>query len=678
MTDLGRRYVATAAIAVSAVEAVLTVALDRSLASAQAVANGAFVVVGALILVRRPGNGIGPLLIAFGLAFQTLITVGAIGDALFADDPDVRVWFFVAIEAAFPVAAWIMIPMLVLFPHGTIRSNGVRRFIYGTLLLAIATVIPAFLGTPSSVANPDLVLPHPFMDAPAAADARSIYDALLAVDILFTLAAALSLVWRWRRGGAVERRQIGWLAVGGVTYVVVAAVNTVVGQDRYSGEVFLFIDAVGVVLIPIAVGIAIMRYGLYEIDAIVNRSLIFGTLAAFVGGVYVLIVLGVSSIVGDSSLWLSIFATVVVALAFQPVRERVVRWANRLVYGERVTPYEVLQQFSRHSASDPAADVLPRIPELLVAGCGATSAAVWVREADGFRTASVWPPDASDRALPATDRFDDPDSDISQPVVHDGELLGGISLTKPSNEPLAPDDEALVRSLASGLGVALRNRRLTAALRVRVAELEASRERVLVAADEARRSMESDLDRGAQQMLVAVKVMLGPLRVTADGAGATKTATLLSQLEDQAGSAIASIRTFATGVYPPLLEAEGLAVALRQQATTSAVLVDVVAGDIPRSAREVEAAVYFAILEALQNTAKYSGAGRATVTLGVHGGELRFEVADDGAGFDADLAARGAGLSGMADRIDTVGGTLEIDSAPGHGTTVVGRVPAWA
>lgn len=675
---INRRQVAAGALALSLTMALVGTALHPSLASAQGVANVLLVAVGCLILVRRPGNGTGPLLIGLGLGFLVLFTVATVAEARHEDNPGLAAWLFLFDEGLFPLLAWTMVPLLLLFPSGTVRSDGERRFLVASLAVAVVTVVQGVLGTPTSVLDDEIVVPHPFLDPATAAEIDDLTELFIGAGILFILLAALSNVRKWRRGNAVERRQIGWLAVGGVTYMLIAAVNTIVGQQFYSGEVFLFIDAVGVVLIPIAIGIAIMRYGLYEIDAIVNRSLIFGALAAFIGGVYVLIVLGVSSIVGDSSLWLSVVATVLVALAFQPVRERVVRWANRLVYGERVTPYEVLQQFSRHSASDPSADVLPRIPELLVAGCGATSAAVWIREADWFRTAAVWPPDASDRAVPLTGGFDDSESDISQPVAHDGELLGGISLTKPANEPLAPDDEALVRSLASGLGVALRNRQLTAALRGRVAELEASRERVLVAADEARRSMESDLDRGAQQTLVAVKVMLGPLRMTADGAGATKTARLLSQLEEQAGSAIASIRTFATGVYPPLLEAEGLAVAVRHRTATSAVRVDVVAGDVPRSAREVEAAVYFSILEALQNTAKYSGADRATVTLAVHEGELRFEVADDGVGFDVDHVAPGAGLNGMADRIDTVGGALEIESTPGRGTTVVGRVPAWS
>ncbi len=681
---IARHHVAASALAVSVALAIASVALHPSLASAQAVANVVLVAAGSLILVRRPGNGTGPLLMALGLGFLVLLTVATFAEARVKGDPDTVAWLFLFDEALFPLLAWIMVPMLLLFPGGSISSRWERRFVLGSLAFAVVTAVQGFLGTPTSVLDDEIVVPHPFLDPATAAELDGLTDPLVGIIILFILVAALSNVRKWRRGNAVERRQIGWLAIGGVLYILIAAVNTIVGQDLYSGEMFLFIDAMGVMLIPVAIGVAIMRYGLYEIDAIVNRSLIFGVLAAFIGGVYVGIVFGVSSLVGGTSVELSIAATVIVALAFQPVRGRVVRWANRLVYGERATPYEVLQQFSRRSAAETGDELLPRIPELLATGCGASRAAVWIRDNDGFQTAAVWPADVSVRTIAVADRpdglegFDDPDADISQPIHHDGELLGGISLRKPASEPVTPDDVELVASLASGLGLALRNRRLTAALRARVVELEASRERVLVAADEARRALENDLERGAQQTLVAVKVMLGPLSLLAERGGAPKTAAMLSQLEDHAGTAISSVRAFAAGVYPPLLQAEGLGVALDHRTATSAVPVEVTADGVGRYPREVESAVYFSILEALQNTAKYAGAARACVSLSERDGELRFDVTDDGTGFEVDRVQRGVGLDGMADRIDTVGGSVAIRSEPGAGTTVSGRVPVVA
>ncbi len=233
----------------------------------------------------------------------------------------------------------------------------------------------------------------------------------------------------------------------------------------------------------------------------------------------------------------------------------------------------------------------------------------------------------------------------------------------------------MLADLASGLGLALRNTRLTEQLRRQVAELEASRERVLAAADAARRELENTLDSGPQQQLVALKVKLGPTRKRAEQLGATKTAALLTQLEQQAGDAIKAVRDFAGGIYPPLLEAEGLAVAIGQQARASAIPVSVIADGVSRCSREVEAAVYFSVLEALQNTAKYAAASSATVALATIDGSLTFEVSDDGDGFDSGTVTMGAGLTGITDRLDTVGGTIRIDSTPGQGTRITGTVP---
>jgi signal transduction histidine kinase len=223
--------------------------------------------------------------------------------------------------------------------------------------------------------------------------------------------------------------------------------------------------------------------------------------------------------------------------------------------------------------------------------------------------------------------------------------------------------------------LAVRNANLTGQLRAQVAELEASRERVLAAADAARRGLENTLDSGPQQQLVALKVKLGPTRKRAEQQGAMKTAGLLAQLEIDAGDAIKAVRDFAGGIYPPLLEAEGLTVAIGQQARKAPIPVTVHGDGLERYSREIEAAVYFSVLEALQNAVKYADAASATVTLGATNGSLTFEISDDGRGFDVAAAEAGAGLAGMKDRLDTVGGQVTVDSTPGSGTLVAGLVP---
>jgi signal transduction histidine kinase len=421
-----------------------------------------------------------------------------------------------------------------------------------------------------------------------------------------------------------------------------------------------------------------VRYNLFDIDVVISRSLTFGMLAVFIGVVYVAIVVGIGQLLGrddGSSFGLSVAATAVVAIAFQPVRLLVERLANRLVYGKRATPYEVLTRFSHRAAEDSDEDVLDRIPRLIVDGTGAASGALWVRSGTGFRAASVWPEGSHTGSIGADDGFTVPDADVSLPVYYDGELLGGISLVTEKGSNITPPEMELLESLAGGLGLTLRNGQLTAALRRQVKDLQRSRDRVVSAADEARRSLEHDLDSGPQQQLVAVKVKLGPIRKLAEQAGALKTAEVLADIETQAGEAIKAVRDFAAGIYPPLLGAEGLSVALGQETHKAALPVELEANGIGRYPRDVEAAVYFSILEALQNTAKYADASRAVVQLRDIDGELQFEVRDDGRGFDTALARRGAGLNGIGDRIDTIGGAWSIVSAPGEGTTIRGAVP---
>jgi signal transduction histidine kinase len=320
-------------------------------------------------------------------------------------------------------------------------------------------------------------------------------------------------------------------------------------------------------------------------------------------------------------------------------------------------------------------NLVERIPRLIVDGTRSSGAALWVKSGTGFRTAASWPESDIIRTVDTEDTFTDPDANYSLPILHDGELLGGISLVNERGETITPAEEELLANLADGMGLALRNTQLTAELRRQVKDLKRSRDRVVSAADDARRSLEHDLDSGPQQQLVAVKVKLGPTRMLAERAGAAKTANVLADIEEQAGDAIRAIREFAAGIYPPLLGAEGLAVALGQQTQKAALPVSLIANEIGRFPRDVEAAVYFTVLEALQNTAKYAAASSVEVRLSEENGDLRFEVLDDGVGFDTSQVSKGAGLNGISDRMDIVGGSWEIESSSGSGTTLKGSVP---
>jgi signal transduction histidine kinase len=434
-------------------------------------------------------------------------------------------------------------------------------------------------------------------------------------------------------------------------------------------------------LIPLASAIAILKYRLYDIDVVINKTVVVGALAAFVTIVYLAIVVGVGAAIGthgEPNVVLSIVATAIVALAFQPLRTRAQRLANRLVYGKRATPYEVLSVFAERMGETFATeDVLPRLARAIADGTGATKAEVWLRVGDRLRLTASWPAMAAgDVWLPLDDResVEVAGADRVSEVRHQGELLGALTLTKPANDPVTPAEEKLLTDLASQGGLVLRNVRLTAELRARLEDLRSSRQRLVAAQDEERRKLERNLHDGAQQHLVAlaVKARLASALV---GKEPEKELAMLSDLQHGLGDALETLRDLARGIYPPLLADKGLGAALEAQARKAAVPVAVEPNGIGRYPQEIEAAVYFCTLEALNNVAKYAEASSVQVGLADEGGQLHFQVVDDGLGFDTRMTDYGTGLQGMADRLDAVGGTLEIRSEPGRGTIVIGRIP---
>jgi signal transduction histidine kinase len=227
-----------------------------------------------------------------------------------------------------------------------------------------------------------------------------------------------------------------------------------------------------------------------------------------------------------------------------------------------------------------------------------------------------------------------------------------------------------VRDLAAQAGLVLRNVRL-------IEELRASRQRLVAAQDEERRKLERNIHDGVQQQLVALNVQLGLLARTA-ARDPEAAASIATQLQERATSTLDELRDLARGIYPPLLADKGLATALEAQARKAALPTRVVADAVARYERSIEGAVYFSVLEALNNIAKYADASSAEISLAARNGALEFTVRDDGRGFDASATSYGTGLQGIADRLYAVGGSFRIESAPGRGTVVSGSVPVEA
>jgi len=417
---------------------------------------------------------------------------------------------------------------------------------------------------------------------------------------------------------------------------------------------------------------------LHDFDAVTNKAIVLGALAAFITGVYMAIVVGVGEAIGESAkpnLGLSILATALVALAYRPARARIQRVANRIVYGPRATPYEVLARFSDRVAGTYASeDVLTGMARILAEGTGAGRASVWLRLGGELRPAASWP--AGDTPVPGSDR--------TVTVRHHGEILGALSVGRPSGEAFTPAEEKLLEDLASQAGQVLRNVRLTEELRVRLdeisakaAELRASRQRIVAAQDEERRRLERNVHDGAQQHLVALAVKLRLARnlVSKDAA---RSRALLIELQAEAAEALETLRGLARGIYPPLLAERGLLAALTAQSRKVGVDVSIEADGIGRYPSEVEGAIYFCCLEALQNVTKYASALAAVVQLNESAGGLQFSVTDDGVGFDLETVRPGLGFQNMRDRVEALGGRLDVTSSAGRGTSVSGWVPLQA
>jgi signal transduction histidine kinase len=639
-----------------------------------------FATVGALLAWKRPGNPIGWLLSATGLSYAAAgfeIFLSHFPAALTFVDWSGWLWLF---------GLGLTVFVLLLFPTGHLPSPRWRPVAWA----AAAGLAAWVLGNAFAprIITDNTPTPNPIG---AASPAGNVFFVLaiggLVLIIGTGVAAIISLVFRYRRAGTVEREQLKWLVYAGALIVLallaVPVVSHFLGPGNTSTNLQNALSSGSAALIPVAIGIAIFRYRLYDIDVVINKTLVYGLLAAFITAVYVAIVVGVGSLIAQhgaqAGFWLSIAATAVVAVAFQPVRARVQHLANRLVYGRRATPYEVLAQFAERTAGTYATEeLLPRMARILAEGTAARRVDVWLRAGGVFRDDATWPPGEPpfpETRAGADGRLAVPGADRVLPVRYQGEVLGALSVGKRPGESLTPAEGKLLADLAAQAGLVLRNVALWEQLTARLEEIRASRQRLVAAQDEERRRIERNIHDGAQQQLVALTIKLN-LTEGLIGTDPEGERELLAELRQDAACAVEDLRDLARGIYPPLLAGQGLVAALRAQAAKSPVPTSVDADGIARYPQDVEAAVYFCVLEALQNMAKYAGASLARVRLAACGDELRFDVADDGAGFDPGTRAHGTGLQGLADRLSAHDGTLDVQTSPGAGTVVTGRLRA--
>ena len=577
-----------------------------------------------------------------------------------------------------------LLPLLfLLFPDGRPPSPRWRWSMWA-LLTGFATFIFGYALSPGPLNN--------FVDTgilyvnPIGVRALATISPVLAGVGGITIAlAALSTVpavrWRYKRSAPEERQQLRWLVTVATlagALLLVLLLTIVVSPDNSSAALntiftalflsILFTVAIGV---PAAYLVAIFRYRLWDLDVVIKKAAVALVLAVLISGIAITFALNV----GQFALWretpkpVTILVGIAVGLLFVPLLRLSRKLADRVVFGRRATPYEVLTSFSgRVGETYSTEDVLPRMAEVMRSATGADAAAVWLRIGGELREDATSPPSDERRTVSAPrDHLPNLDGEHTVEVRHQGELLGALSVRMAASDPMNPAKDRLMRDLASQAGLVLRNVRL-------LEDLRTSRRRIVAAQDERARKLERDLHDGAQQQLVAQSVQLKLARTMLDR-DVERAGQLLDGLQTTAGEALEDLRDLARGIYPPLLADKGLVAALESQARKAAVSVGVVAEGIDRYPQETEAAVYFCVLEALNNVAKYAEASRASVSLRRSDGHLIFTVDDDGTGFDIATIGYGTGLQGMADRLAALNGSLEVHSAPGEGTRVVGSIP---
>ncbi len=642
-----------------------------------------FPLVAMLIVRQQPRNRMGWVLHAIGFSWA----VAGLADVYVGVGLELRPGSLPGGEVVEVLNSATWVPPIILmgvfaillFPDGRPPSPRWRGRAWGAAVAGVAVFLAIVL-SPGPVE--DVLVP--LAENPLGIDAlRPLIDVLFAVGLplipVCIIAAAVALARRFRGSSGTRRLELAWLATAGFVVAVTYAASMVASVPylfddvpQNESTVSLVLQDVSILsfgLIPVAIGVAITRHGLYEMSGLIGRTLMVGALGVFITLVYVGVVVGVGAAIGQRqpSVWLSVGATAIVAVAFQPVRERMQRLVNRLVYGARATPYEVLSDFAvRMAGQYTTSELLPRMTQTVSESLGGARVEMWLLGGDRLTQEAAWPEGVRRDPVPVRDADDIGslvDADRVVVVRHRGEPLGALAVSLDGREALTSTEETLLEHVASQAGLVLRNVRL-------VDDLAASRQRLVTSGDAQRRRIERNLHDGAQQSLVAVALML---RMAAARKDAAAMSTAVSEAADQLQRAIAELRELARGIHPAILTDRGLGPALASLADRCPVPVQLDNEVRRRLPGPIEATLYFVAAEALTNVAKYASASVVSLRLSKTSEGVALEIADDGRG-GADPSG-GTGLLGLADRAAVVGGALSVSSPPGHGTTIVCTVP---
>lgn len=625
--------------------------------------TAAYVIVGALVASRQPQNPIGWIFIAVGLfsslnaftvAYNVLATFQTGGDD------------FLGAQLFKSINNWLWMPtvflptifVFLLFPDGRLLSPRWRIIFWSAVLgLAMTIMVAALHPGPLDSWG---IGPNPY-GVPALVNILAIMNSLGGLLLMIGFGGAIvAFFLRFRRSRGIEREQMKWLVYVLALMLVGIVIGSIIAyslpDSALANELLIVMTSLAVLAIAVAASIAILRYRLYDIDLVINRTLVYGGLTAGIVLLYILVVGGLSLLFQtQGNLAIGLVATGTVALLFHPLQVRLQRAVNRFMYGERDEPFEVMANLGRRleNTFEPEM-VYPTIVETVAQTLKLPYVAIAIRQEDQFRIVESFGQNGHKTQ--------------AYPLTHHGEVLGQLQVApRGSGEHFSEADERLLRTIARQAGTAVHAVQLTA-------DLQRSRQQLVTAREEERRRLRRDLHDGLGPVLASVVWQSDSARDQVL-ANPEETIRLLDSSIEQAQTALADIRRLVYGLRPPALDELGLVGALRQEAQNHRQVAITVESPepLPQLPAAVEVAAYRIVSEAINNAAGHGQAKHCSVDLQVEDG-LSLTVNDDGIGLPEQLTP-GIGLVSMRERAAELGGTCTIGSRPEGGAVVEAYLP---
>jgi signal transduction histidine kinase len=645
-----------------------------------------FYIAGAYVFIKRPDHVVARRLLLVGSSFLIAVTLGQLLSVAYVTS-GTQTWFWLVNffqQMAEFAAAGGLVALIAVFPDGIYHRVYERWAVRVIALLPVLIPGLLLLSVSSIPINPAFVWASPTITSPfhvaALGPLEGVLTGLYLGRFSLFLLAAILLVLRYRRFEGERRLQARW-PLFSLLFVIPFGMGSLGYLFGLSGLVpaGLGVPVAGAIFmptLPAALSIGFLRPHLLNLELVIRRSVAYFVLWLLIAFAYVAMAatVGVAAAQRRYEVDAVVLLTIVATIAFQPLRAALERLAARLVYRNRLSGYQAV---SRLGSSLEAAK-----PEQAAALVAAT-----VRQALDAKWARVVI--EGEHPILAVDTVTDTseaEAALTAPLIYGEEVVGRVECGPKSEGRYRQRDTELLNTLTRHAALAIRNATLAAELadrleliNVQARELHASRARIVNAEETGRRRLERDIHDGVQQELVA---LLAKIRRARNQLGHDPAAvgTLLEELQEETRLALNDLREFAQGIHPTVLSDRGLAEAIEDRVSRMPASVSLEVAEQVRNARfaqAVEGAAYFTVCEGLANAMKHASARRLVVRLGAEGDDLVVEVTDDGAGFEV-RGVRRSGLSGLADRIEALGGRFQVTSVPGSGTQLHATLPSRA